>query len=51
MAETYLDPPKFDVKDMIAEGDFVVAIGEFELTDSSGKTNLYSYNDVWRFKG
>ena len=51
MAETYVEPPKFEVAEMIAEGDFVTAIGEITLKDKSGKSTYYSYCDVWRFRG
>ncbi|KAA0988774.1 nuclear transport factor 2 family protein [Dyadobacter aurulentus] len=49
MAETYLEPPKFMVKNLIAEGDFVTALGNIDLKDKDGKSTSYSYCDVWRF--
>jgi uncharacterized protein len=51
MAETYIEPPKFTVVNLIAEGDFVTAVGDFTLKDADGKANHYSYCDVWRFRG
>ncbi len=51
MAETYLEPPKFKVAHLIAEGDFVAALGEITLKDEDGKEALHSYCDVWRFRG
>ena len=50
MAATYLQPPKFTVTDLIAEGDFVTAIGEITITGNDGKATHYSYCDVWRFR-
>ena len=49
MATAYKEPPKFNVHRMIAEGDFVVAVGEITLKDDEGKPIQYSYSDVWRF--
>lgn len=50
MAAEYLEPPKFEVENLIAEGDFVIAIGKISLKDKGGKTVNYSYSDVWRFR-
>jgi ketosteroid isomerase-like protein len=36
---------------MIAEGDFVIALGEITLKDEQGKAVQHSYCDVWRFHG
>ena len=50
MAETYIEPPKFTVANLIAEGDFVTAIGDITLKDENGKADHYSYCDIWRFR-
>lgn len=50
MSETYVEPPKFMVENLIAENDFVTAIGEITLKDKDGKETHYSYCDVWRFR-
>ena len=50
MADTYREPPVFRVDRMIAEGDFVTALGEITLKDEDGKPTDYSYWDVWRFR-
>ena len=50
MAETYIEPPKFTTVNLIAEGDFVTALGEITLKDKDGKATQYSYCDVWRFR-
>lgn len=49
MATTYSEPPKFMVENLIAEGDFVTAIGKISLKDENGVITNYSYCDVWRF--
>lgn len=49
MAANYVEPPKFMVEHLIAEGDFVTALGKISMKDEDGKTAQYSYCDVWRF--
>jgi uncharacterized protein len=51
MATEYMEPPNFAVANMIAEGDFVVAIGDITTKDEDGKAAHSSYCDVWRFRG
>jgi ketosteroid isomerase-like protein len=48
--ETYTEPPKFNVKELIADGDFVVAVGEIELLEGDDRWVKYDYCDVWRFR-
>jgi ketosteroid isomerase-like protein len=50
MADTYREPPVFTVHRMIAEGDFLSALGEITLKDADGKATHYSYCDVWRLE-
>jgi uncharacterized protein len=50
MAETYQEPPQFDVHDLIEAGEFVTAIGEITLKDEAGKAVRHAYCDVWRFR-
>lgn len=50
MAVAYLEPPKFNVAHLIAEGDFVTALGNITMKDEEGKENHYAYCDVWRFR-
>lgn len=50
MSTAYAEPPKFDVKTLIAEGDFVIAIGYITIKDKNGNPVCYSYCDVWRFR-
>jgi uncharacterized protein len=49
MRETYIEPPKFTTEHLIAEGDFVTAVGKISLKDTNGKLIDYKYCDVWRF--
>ncbi|XYI02179.1 nuclear transport factor 2 family protein [Sorangium sp. So ce1128] len=51
MATTYVEPPKFTVANLIAEGDFVTALGDITVKDKDGKATHHSYCDVWRFRG
>lgn len=44
-------PPDFNVTQLIAEGDFVTALGDIATKDESGRKVNYSYCDVWRFRG
>lgn len=50
MKSTYIEPPKFHVETLIAEVDYVTAIGNISLKDASGKTVEYAYCDVWQFR-
>ncbi|TDE15604.1 nuclear transport factor 2 family protein [Dyadobacter psychrotolerans] len=50
MAKAYLEPPKFVVENLIAEDEFVIAIGKISMKDETGKMSEYSYCDVWRFR-
>lgn len=50
MAATYLEPPKFTVENLIAEGDFVSAIGKISMQGENGEIATYLYCDVWKFR-
>jgi ketosteroid isomerase-like protein len=50
MKKAYAVPPKFLVENLIAEGDFLTAIGKIRMKDEDGKPADYSYCDVWRFR-
>ncbi|HYG19833.1 MAG TPA: nuclear transport factor 2 family protein [Ohtaekwangia sp.] len=50
MTATYIEPPKFIVKNLIAEGDYVTALGDITMKDEAGRDTLYTYCDVWRFR-
>lgn len=51
MKEAYKTPPKFDVQRMVAEGEFLTAIGEVTVRKDDGTEVQSSYCDVWRFRG
>jgi uncharacterized protein len=50
MATTYAEPPKFLVENLIAEGEFVTAVGKISLKNEDEKAVDYHYCDVWRFR-
>ena len=50
MATAYVEPPKFVVENLIAEDEFVTALGQISMKDKDGKTIDYAYCDVWRFR-
>jgi ketosteroid isomerase-like protein len=51
MATEYVEPPLNIVANLIAEGDFVTALGDLTIKDEDGKAAHYSYCDIWRFRG
>ena len=50
MNETYVEPPRFTVSQLIAEGDVVIALGGITLKDKDGRDVDYAYCDVWRLR-
>lgn len=50
LAATNVEPPTFTVATLIAEGDFLTALGDITMKDEEGKAVHYSYCDVWRFR-
>lgn len=50
MATAYVEPPKFMVENLIAEGDFVAVTGTISMKNEDGKMVDYTYCDVWRFR-
>lgn len=51
MATEYVEPPLNSVTNLIAEGDFVTALGDLTIKDEDGKAAHYSYCDIWHFRG
>jgi uncharacterized protein len=51
MGTAYVEPPKFSLVNLIAEGDFLVALGDIIVKDKEGRAKNHSYCDVWRFRG
>lgn len=50
MVDGYAEPPKFTVRELVAEGDVVAALGDIESKDDDGKPVQNAYCDVWRFR-
>lgn len=50
MAKAYKEPPVFKVENLIAEGDYVTAIGKISLKNERGELVHYDYCDVWQFR-
>jgi uncharacterized protein len=50
MGSMDMEPPKFTVDNIIAEGDFVAASGGMTLKDKDGKTVPYTFCDIYRFR-
>ena len=49
MRENYVKPPRFEVDEMVAEDDTVVAIGTIDV-EVNGISVKHAYSDVWRFR-
>ncbi len=49
MASMDMEPPKFTVDNIIAEGDFVTVHGGMTMKDKEGKTGSYEYCDIYQF--
>ena len=50
MASMDMEPPKFTVNSIIAEGDFVMVYGDMTMKEKDGKTVPYAYCDIYRFQ-
>jgi uncharacterized protein (TIGR02246 family) len=50
MQKEYVNPPEFSVHSLIAEDDWVVALGDITSTGADGKPVANAYSDVWRFR-
>ena len=50
MQTTYIEPPRFAVAHLIAEGDFLTAVGDIRIRDETGKLVHSAYCDVWRIR-
>ena len=47
---TYLEPPTFTVTRLIAEDDYVTALGDIRFKDAAGRVVNSTYCDVWRIR-
>jgi uncharacterized protein len=50
MKTAYTEPPRFTVDQLIAEDDFVTALGRISMKDNTGKVVHSAYCDVWRIR-
>lgn len=50
MASMDIEPPKFTVDNIIAEGDFVTAYGNMTMKEKDGKAVPYAYCDIYHFR-
>ncbi|GGX89953.1 nuclear transport factor 2 family protein [Massilia dura] len=50
MKKEYVAPPQFTVHNLIAEGEFVAALGDITSKDENGKLVPNAYCDVWRIR-
>lgn len=50
MLTEYIVSPKFDVKNLIAENDYVTALGQITLINEKGVSVQFCYCDVWKFR-
>ena len=49
MAETYIEPPRVRVDNLILDGDYLTAVGKIEVLQRDGTWRGSHYCDVWRF--
>ncbi len=47
---TYVEPPTFTITHLIAEDDFVTALGDIRIKDATGRVVHSTYCDVWRIR-
>ena len=50
MRTTYVEPPTFTVTHLIAEDDFVTALGDIRMKNETGRVVHSTYCDVWRIR-
>src|SRR5262249_33335200 len=50
LASIDMEPPKFTVDNIIAEGNFVTAYGDMTMKEKDGKTVPYAYCDIYHFR-
>ena len=51
MGSMNMEPPKFTVTDVIADGDFAMAHGDMKMDENGQKAVPYSYCDIYHFRG
>ena len=50
MSNEYIQPPQNEVKNLIAENDYLTVIGQIAVMNENGESIKYDYCDVWRFR-
>jgi ketosteroid isomerase-like protein len=50
LASMNMEPPKFTVDNIIADGDFVSVYGDMTMKEKDGKAVPYAYCDIYRFR-
>jgi len=50
MLNEYIEPPINDVKNIVAENEYLTVMGYLTVKTKSGESNKYSYCDVWKFR-
>jgi len=50
MADACAQSPAFEVHALVADGAFVVAVGEITSCDADGAPVRQAYADAWRFR-
>lgn len=46
-----MEPPKFTVDRLTAEGEYATAIGDMTMKEKDGSVGSYSYCDAYHFRG
>jgi len=46
-----MEPPKLTTEKMISEGNITAAFGKMSMKGESGKTEAYSFSDIYHFRG
>lgn len=50
MKTAYVEPPVFTTTDLVADGNFVIALGTIDVDGDDGDAVPHAYCDVWRFR-
>lgn len=50
MLNEYIEPPKNEVRNVIAENDCLSVLGHITVLNKNGDDSQYAYCDVWRFR-
>jgi ketosteroid isomerase-like protein len=50
MRRAYAERPEFSVERLVAEDDWVVALGDIQVKGDDGRSTRHLYSDAWRFR-